>query len=43
MLVQERDNTTEYRNKWFAAQAELEDFQAACSADAACAEAMGLR
>lgn len=43
MLVQERDNTTDYRNKWFAAQAELEDFQASCAANAACAEAMGLR
>lgn len=42
MLVQERDNTTNYRNKWFEAQADLDEFQAACRAEPACAEAMGL-
>ncbi len=42
MIVEERDNTTEYRNKWFAAQARLEEIQDACRADPACAEAMRL-
>lgn len=42
MLVDERDNTTEYRNKWFQAQADLESFQDACRDDTACAQSMGL-